>query len=97
MFLGKETASGITVRTFRWSERSSSFSRGVDGIDEYEYEDDDGGDDGGGDGGRRENMTICWPHTGLARPSTSVILWASCGPVESLQPSGRLVQWTVVK
>ena len=57
-------------------------SRGVDGIDEYDDDDDDGG-------GRRENMTICWPHTGLARPPTSVILWASCGPVESLQPSGR--------
>ena len=57
-FSGKETASGITARTFV-GERSSSFSRGVDGIDEYDGRDD--GDVGGGggsdDGGRRENMT----------------------------------------
>ena len=39
LFLGKETASGITARTFV-GERSSSFSRGVDGIDEYDGDDD---------------------------------------------------------
>ena len=39
---------------------------------------------------RRRRTCLCWPHTGLARPSSSVRLWASCGPVES-QPRGPAV------
>ena len=42
---------------------------------------------------RRRRTCLCWPHTGLARPSSSVRLWASCGPVES-QPRGRSGQWS---
>ena len=59
-FLGKEMLLASPLVHFV-GERSSSFSRGVDGIDEYDGRDDGdvGGGGGGGsdDGGRREYMT----------------------------------------